>query len=244
MTACPKITDRFVYETERTTEPSIVGRSKKLWALSDEIYFVRLVESLSSFTFDRNEVVEGTGPARLDFYELAASKLHDAGIPCAFVRRVDSTGYLVRYYESPPVEVIVKNRAIGSTIRKYPGLFVEDTPLPRPVVKFDYRCDPEDQPIGEDYLRALNLPVDKMRLTALAVNDVLVEWLAPLQVWDFCLIYGLDRDGVPHIISEVSPECMRLRDEKGKSLDKDLFRDGCSHVEITTTWRDLIEKVR
>nr|WP_281361380.1 phosphoribosylaminoimidazolesuccinocarboxamide synthase [Actinopolyspora biskrensis] len=231
-------------QIEQHRSPSISGRSKKLWHVDEETCFVRLVESLTSYTHERHELVSGTGPLRLDFYEMAASRLREEGIPCAFLRRVDQTGYLAKYYKvSPPVEVIVKNRAVGSTLRKYPGLFAEEEVLPRPVVKFDYRCDPEDQPIGEDYLRALGIPVEKMYKTALTVNELLCEWLDPIQLWDFCLIFGIDSEGDPSIISEVSPDCMRLRAEDGSMLDKDIFRNGGEHTEITTAWKELIEHV-
>ncbi|HEY8985794.1 MAG TPA: phosphoribosylaminoimidazolesuccinocarboxamide synthase [Streptomyces sp.] len=221
----------------RTRPPDITGRSKKLWLLPDDLCLVRIVPSLRSFTYGRDELVDETGPLRLDFYERAAAVLTEAGIRCAFRGRVARTMYLAEYRPAPPFEVIVKNVATGSTTRKYPGLFEEGQPLPRPVVKFDYRTDPEDQPIGEDYLRALGLPVDALRERALAVNDVLREWLSPLRLWDFCLIFGVGADGELCLISEVSQDCMRLRHADGSPLDKDLFRGGVAGAEIVSQWK-------
>src|SRR6266511_901607 len=126
---------------------------------------------------------------------------------------------------------------------EYPGLFPPHEPLPRPVVKFDYRVDPEDQPIGEDYLRALGVPVKELRRLALKVNTSLCAWLHPIEVWDFCLIFGLDAGGAPVLISEVSPDCMRLRHPDGSSLDKDLFRHGGTPEEITAAWRSLLDEL-
>ncbi|MET8563565.1 phosphoribosylaminoimidazolesuccinocarboxamide synthase [Streptomyces flaveolus] len=220
-----------------TKPPDITGRSKELWLLPDDLCLVRLIPSLRSFTYGRDELVDETGPLRLDFYERAAARLTGAGIRCAFRGRVARTMYLAEYRPAPPFEVIVKNVATGSTTRKYPGLFPDGQPLPRPVVKFDYRTDPEDQPIGEDYLRALDLPVDAMRERALAVNDVLRDWLSPLEVWDFCLIFGIGADGGLCLISEVSQDCMRLRHADGSPLDKDLFRDGRAGDEIVNQWK-------
>jgi phosphoribosylaminoimidazole-succinocarboxamide synthase len=223
--------------------PDIVGRSKKLWLLPDDLCVVQLIPSLRSYTYQRDEIIQSTGPLRLDFYERAAERLHAVGLPCAFVRRVGSTSYLALYRPAPPFEVIVKNRAVGSTLRKYPGLFLENQKFTRPVVKFDYRCEPEDQPIGEDYLRLLGVPVAEFSRLACSVNEVLSHWLAPLELWDFCLVFGLEADGSPIIISEISPDCMRLRHPDGSSLDKDLFRTGASGEQITETWRRLIDAV-
>ncbi len=223
-------------------KPDIEGRSKRLWLLPDGLCMVEMIPSLRSFTYGRDELVEETGPLRLDFYERAAERMAGAGIRTGFVRRLAPTSYLAEYHPAPPFEVIVKNRAVGSTLVKYPGLFKEYEPLPRPVVKFDFRVDPEDQPIAEDYLRALDLPVEEFRRLALAVNASLVEWLDPIEVWDFCVIFGLD-GGKPVLISEVSPDCMRLRHPDGSSLDKDLFRRGASAEEIATAWRRLLDEL-
>lgn len=238
----PYDTDALL-RTARTRPPDITGRSKELWRLPDGLCLVRIVPSLRSFTYGRDEIVEETGPLRLAFYERAAARLTEAGVDCAFRGRVGEDMYLADYCPAPPFEVIVKNVATGSTTRKYPGLFPDGEPLPRPVVKFDYRTDPEDQPIGEDYLRALGLPVEAMRERALAVNDVLRSWLAPVRVWDFCVIFGTDRDGRLVLISEVSQDCMRLRHEDGSPLDKDLFRGGVPGAEIVAQWRRVFDAI-
>jgi phosphoribosylaminoimidazole-succinocarboxamide synthase len=226
-----------------TVRPDIEGRSKKLWLSGDGTCVVELVPSLRSFTYHRDELVEGTAALRLDFYERAAARLADAGIRTAFQTRLGPARYRATYRPAPPFEVIVKNRAVGSTTIKYPGLFPAGERLPRPVVKFDYRVDPEDQPIGEDYLRVLDVPVDAFRQTALAVNTTLRTWLAPLDLWDFCLILAVDSDRTPIVISEVSPDCMRLRHPDGSKLDKDLFRDGARPEEILTAWRRLLDEL-
>ncbi|GIE99779.1 phosphoribosylaminoimidazolesuccinocarboxamide synthase [Paractinoplanes rishiriensis] len=226
-----------------TTAPDIEGRSKRLWLRDDGTCDVELIPSLRSFTYHRDELIEDTGPLRLDFYERAAARLGEAGIRTAFRGRLGPVRYRAAYRPAPPFEVIVKNRAVGSTTVKYPGLFPAGEPLPRPVVKFDYRVDPEDQPIGEDYLRALDVPVDAFRETALAVNTALRSWLHPLDLWDFCLILATDTDGTPIVISEVSPDCMRLRHPDGAKLDKDLFRDGGRPEEIVAAWRRLLDEL-
>jgi phosphoribosylaminoimidazole-succinocarboxamide synthase len=221
----------------------IVGRSKELWLLPEGRCLVRLIPSLRSFSHARDELVDDTGPLRLAFYERAAPRLAAAGVDCAFRRRVGTTMYLADYWPAPPIEVVVKNVANGSTTRKYPGLFPDGAALPRPVVKFDYRVDPEDQPIGEDYLRALDLPVETMRNDALVVNDVLRSWLAPLQLWDFCLIFGIRPAGSLSVISEVSQDCMRIRHPDGTPLDKDLFRAGASGADIVEQWKRVFDVI-
>lgn len=220
------------------------GRSKRLYRVDDEHCLIELVPTLDSFTFNRHEVVEGTDSLRLDFYELVVGRLHDAGIPTCFVERTGHNTYLAKYCRANPFEVIVKNYATGSTTRKYPGLFVEMAPFHPPVVKFDYRIDPEDQPIADDYLRAAGHEPDKLKWYAQTVNSLLRGWLAPLVLVDVCFTVGETQTGDLVLMSEISPDCMRLRSQDGQSWDKDLFRQGASHEEIVARWTALIDLLK
>ena len=225
------------------SEPVHRGRSKTVYDLGDGYCLVRLVPSLHSFTYRREALVPGTDRLRLAFFAKAAARLKEAGVPCAFVETVDDTSYISRYCPTPPFEVIVKNVANGSTVRKYPGLFPPGHVFGGPVVKFDYRVDPEDQPIAEDYLREYGLDPVPMRQIALRTNEVLRDWLAPRTLWDFCIILGEDGDGGYTIASEVSPDGMRLKDVDGSALDKDLFRTGREPAEILAVWTRLVDSL-
>jgi phosphoribosylaminoimidazole-succinocarboxamide synthase len=223
--------------------PEIAGKSKRLYGLDGDHYLVELVPTLSSFTYARHEVVRGTAELRLDFYELAARVVEAAGVPTAFVERAGPTTYVARRCSNPPFEVIVKNVAVGSTVRKYPGLFPPGHRFSRPVVKFDYRVDPEDQPIADDYLREAGLDPARLKALALRTNDALARWLEPRDLLDFCLTFGR-RDGEDVVTSEISPDGMRLRDERDEPLDKDIFRRGGSAEEILERWSSLVADLR
>jgi phosphoribosylaminoimidazole-succinocarboxamide synthase len=227
-----------------TGRPDITGRSKKVWLVEPDRCVVEMIPSLSSFTYDRDELMDGTAELRLDFFEYVSGVLAGAGVHTVFRERLGPVTYLADYRPSVPFEVIVKNRATGSTIRKYPGLFQEGQVFDDPVVKFDYRTDPEDQPIGEDYLRVVGVDVEAYRRLALDCNRVLRDLLSPLELWDFCLIIAPDTERGLVINSEISPDCMRLRRADGESYDKDLFRRGASREQIIERWTELMGLVR
>jgi phosphoribosylaminoimidazole-succinocarboxamide synthase len=216
------------------------GRSKIVYRLADDWCLVRMLPSLTSFTYRREELVPGTDKLRLDFFERAADVLARAGLRTTFEDRVDDTGYLARYVPYGPFEVIVKNVATGSTVRKYRGLFEEGHRFTAPVVKLDYRTEPEDQPIADDYVRAYGYDVDRIKALALQTNEALRTWLAPRDLWDFCLLVGVGPEGDYWINSEISPDGMRLRGSAGEALDKDLFRQGVDGAEILSVWADLV----
>jgi len=231
------------YARLRSGEPDIVGRSKRLWLRQDGTCDIELIPSLRSYTYHRDELVPATAKLRLDFYEAAAARLAEQGVRTVFRERLADNAYRADYVPAPPFEVIVKNLATGSTTIKYPGLFEEGHRFDPPVVKFDFRVDPEDQPIGEDYLQALGVDTDAYRRVALETNAALRSWLAPLDLWDFCLVIGDGPDGEPVINSEISPDCMRLRDPEGNPLDKDLFRQGAAPERIVAVWTDLVHRI-
>lgn len=239
-------THQSFYDYLKKGKPYYEGRSKRIYKIDEAHCLVTLIPTLSSFTYQRHRVVPGTAEIRLDFYEIAAKQFHEHGILTAFIERVDEVSYVAKLCSNPPFEVIVKNFAVGSTIRKYPGLFPEMFPFNPPVVKFDYRTAPEDQPIAEDYLRAKGYDPDEFRRRALKINEVLQNWLSPLVILDFCLIFGETSDSQLVATSEISPDSMRLKekvDEKLCDYDKDLFRKGKSDTEIVQRWGDLLKKI-
>jgi len=232
------------YKEFLAAPPIKSGRSKDIFKLDDHRCIVRLKPNLRSYTFRRDENIDGTEVLRLDFFEMAAKLLIEEGVPCAYLGRISGDSYIAELCEDPPFETIVKNRATGSTSRLYPGLFEEGYKFRQPVIKFDYRIDPEDLPIADDYVRAVGFSVAALKKAARRVNSLLCSWLAPRELWDFCVVIGRNRRGDYTIISEISPDCMRLRTKDGLSLDKDLFRFGGGSDNIVAIWTELIASLR
>ena len=64
--------------------------------------------------------VAGTEVLRLDFFELAAGRLAEAGMSSAFIERVGPNLYLARYcVEDIPFEVIVKKQKLPAAIADF-----------------------------------------------------------------------------------------------------------------------------
>ncbi len=219
------------------------GRSKRVWRIDNDLCLVELKPTLRSFTFAREETVPGTDVLRMSFFAYACGVLSRVGIQHAFRYRIDERSYASRFCEEPPVEVIVKNYAVGSTQVLYPGLFESGMKFSFPVVKFDFRAEPQDLPLPDDYLRELGLPAGAFRETALQVNRALASALPQFNIIDFCLIYGRASDGSWLITSELSPDSMRIRNAAGDSYDKDLFRHGEPEDLLRSRWQELVERI-
>ena len=133
----------------------------------------------------------------------------------------------------------MKNFAIGSTIRNYPGLFAEFQKLEPPVIKFDYRTEPEDIPIAEDYIDRKGYDVQKFKALALELNRLLICLFAPYVLIDICFIFGVDDTGDLVVISEISPDCMRIKDKNDVSFDKDIFRNSADYSLLKERWKQI-----
>jgi len=56
-------------------DPIKKGRSKHLYLYKDNLCLVKLIPDLRSYTFDREESIEGTDVLRLDFFNLVVDIL-------------------------------------------------------------------------------------------------------------------------------------------------------------------------
>jgi phosphoribosylaminoimidazole-succinocarboxamide synthase len=128
-----------------------------------------------------------------------------------------------------PLEVIVRNVAAGSIVKRYP--FTEGQVLKTPVMVIDFKDDSRHDPmINDDLIFALGLVTREellaIRRTALKVNDLLRTYLAGLDITlvDFKLEFGRWK-GEILVGDEISMDSMRLWDTKTRdSLDKDVYR--------------------
>jgi phosphoribosylaminoimidazole-succinocarboxamide synthase len=137
------------------------------------------------------------------------------------------------------IEVIVRNIATGSLTRT---LGIEDGKvLPFTLVEFDYKNDDLGDPkLNDQHALIMGLvdyqdELDKLRRVARQVNDVLKPYFADkgLNLVDFKLEFGKDKDGNIILVDEISPDNCRFWDmESGEKMDKDRFRQGLGGLKV------------
>ena len=100
------------------------------------------------------------------------------------------------------------------------------------VVEFCIKDDElNDPPISEDAIVGLNITdiitLSKIRETSNKINIILKNTFKKcgLQLIDFKLEFGLDKEGKLLLADEICPDTMRLWNDKNESFDKDLFRN-------------------
>jgi phosphoribosylaminoimidazole-succinocarboxamide synthase len=168
-------------------------------------------------------------------------KLGEIGVPTHFVRRLNMREQLVREVEIIPIEVVVRNVAAGSLVKRFN--LTEGTPLPRSIVEYYYKADELDSPlVSEEHITAFGWAtpqdLDDMLALALRINDFLTGLFlgVSLKLVDFKVEFGrlYEENGDMRVVlaDEISPDSCRLWDiETKKKLDKDRFRHDLGGVE-------------
>lgn len=149
-----------------------------------------------------------------------------------FIDLPETNVMVAKKLEMIPIEVIVRNIATGSLIRKYP--IADGTKLDPPIVQMDFKADEFHDPmLNDSIIKALGLAtqeeIDELTEKALKINEVLSEFLleAGIILVDFKVEFGKDKNGEIILGDEISPDGCRLWDsETLDMLDKELFRKG------------------
>lgn len=161
--------------------------------------------------------------------------LKEKGIQTHLIRELDARTILVKKLQIIPIEVVVRNIATGSLVKRI-GL-TEGEKLVPPVLEFYYKNDPLHDPlINDDHARVLKLAtrdeLSELRKKALEINELLTPLFdkADLMLVDFKLEFGR-YDGEILLGDEISPDTCRLWDKNTKQkLDKDRFRQDLGDI--------------
>jgi phosphoribosylaminoimidazole-succinocarboxamide synthase len=206
------------------------GKAKTVYKTDDpDLLIMEFRDSLTAFDGAKKSSVPKKG-----YYNAIISKkifelLEEKNIKTHYKYMFSDNEMVVDAIEIILVEVIVRNIAAGSIVKKYP--FKHGQLLQPPVVVLDYKDDERHDPmLNEDIAVALGLATKEemanIRKTALIINDILKEFLEPrgLLIPDFKLEFGRRGDEVI-LGDEISCDTCRLWDKQTKdSLDKDIFR--------------------
>ena len=197
-------------------------------------------DDATAFNNQKKGVITGKGVLNNRISEYLMTRLESIGVPTHFVRRLNMREQLVREVEIIPLEVVVRNVAAGSLVKRL-GI-EEGAPLPRSIVEFYYKNDELGDPmVSEEHVTAFGWAntqdLDEMLQYALRVNDFLCGLFlgVGLKLVDFKLEFGRlweEEDMRIVLADEISPDSCRLWDVvTNEKLDKDRFRRDLGGVE-------------
>lgn len=216
------------------------GKAKKLYLTDDaNLVISEFKDDLTAFNGEKKSSEAGKGALNNKISTELFKLLESNGIKTHFVKMLDDNHMLHKKVDVILIEVIVRNIATGSLTRNL-GI-KEGTVLPFTLVEFDYKDDALGDPkLNDQHALILGLvkyqdELDKLRRMAREINDILRPYFEKkgLNLIDFKLEFGKDRDGNIILIDEISPDNCRFWDSiSGEKMDKDRFRQGLGGLKV------------
>jgi phosphoribosylaminoimidazole-succinocarboxamide synthase len=225
------------------------GKAKKLFTTEDENLLIsEFKDDLTAFNGQKKSSEAGKGALNNKISTELFKLLERKGIPTHFVKMLDENHMLHKKVDVILIEVIVRNIATGSLSK---NLGIEDGKiLPFTLVEFDYKNDELGDPkLNDQHALILGLvdfqdELDKLRRMARQVNDILRPYFAQmgLNLVDFKLEFGKDKEGNIILADEISPDNCRFWDmETGEKMDKDRFRQGMGGLKVA--YEEVLKRI-
>ena len=209
------------------------GKVKSVYTTdSDDKVIIEFRDDITAGDGERKEVMNNKGAYNAIISSKIFKVLEENGADTQFIDLPEPNVMVAKKLEMIPIEVIVRNIATGSLVRKYP---IDDgTRLEPPIVQMDFKDDEYHDPmLNDSIIKALGIAtqeeIDILTQKALKINDILTEFFADAGIIlvDYKVEFGKDKDGNILLGDEISPDGCRLWDaETLEMLDKELFRKG------------------
>ena len=225
------------------------GKVKSVYnSTDDDKVIIEFRDDMTAGDGERKEVMNNKGAYNAVISSKIFKVLEENGVETQFIDLPEPNVMIAKKLEMIPIEVIVRNIATGSLVRKYP--INEGTKLEPPIVQMDFKDDEYHDPMLNDSLiKALGIAtqeeIDILTEKALKINEILTKFFKDVGIIlvDFKVEFGKDKDGKILLGDEISPDGCRLWDaETLEMLDKELFRKGKDN-EVMDAYIEVYNRV-
>lgn len=213
------------------------GKAKKVFLTEDpDLVIQEFKDDATAFNNKKKGTIAEKGVVNNAISCKLFTMLEQNGITTHLVEKLSDRDMLCRHLDIIRVEVVVRNIAAGSLVKRYG--FTEGTVLEKPIVEFYLKDDDLDDPLmNESHAVALGVATFEelalLKQRAEAVNAVLKKFFAErkLKLVDFKLEFGRHHNEIL-LGDEISPDTCRFWDlETNEKMDKDRFRFDLGGVE-------------
>lgn len=224
------------------------GKAKDVYKTDDpEIILVKFRDDITAGDGEKKDTIINKGY----FNSIISAKffevLEESGIKTQYIELLEPGLMLSHRLDMIPLEVITRNIAAGSLLRKFP--FQEKQEFEPPIIQMDYKNDEFHDPmINDDIAVALGFTtrdeLEVIRKTTLKINQVLKDFLAENGIIfpDFKIEFGKNHHNEIVLGDEISPDSCRFWDMKTcQVLDKDLFRKG--ETGVLNAYREVASRI-
>ena len=225
----------------------VEGKAKKLYTTAEPDMLVQeFKDDATAFDGTKKGTIQNKGELNCSISTILFQYLESYNVPTHLLKRIGPTEQLVKKVDIIQVEVVMRNYATGSLVKRLP--FEEGKQLVYPILELYYKNDELGDPlINEYHAYAMDLckPEDiraMFRITS-KVNAILKSYFErrDLLLVDFKLEFGRYKNDLI-VADEISPDTCRIWDRKThKKLDNDRFRFNMGGVE--QAYQEVLERI-
>src|SRR4030095_10393440 len=208
------------------------GKAKKLFTLKDRknLLLQEFKDDATAFNAQKRGTILNKGIINCELTNFIFTYLGKKGIKTHLVKQISPTEMIIKRLKIIPIEVVVRNIAAGSLLKK--TNFKEGEVLSKPIVEFYYKDDSLGDPmISDSHALAMKLAdkngIKTLKKMAEKINKILKPFFLKrnLRLVDFKLEFGKDKNDKIMVGDEITPDTCRLWDAyTDQKLDKDVFR--------------------
>lgn len=222
------------------------GKAKNVYEVDDRYLILEFKDELTAFDGAKRDNAPQKGVLAAAMSAWFFKVLEENGVPTHFVEYDGDRRLKVLKTQLIPLEVIVRNYAYGSQLKRMP-LLKKLQKFSRPIVEFHYKSDELHDPLvlEDDILEAGLLSESELKYIkdlALKVNEILSKIFenVGLTFIDMKLEFGRLGNKII-LIDEISGDTFRVIDREGKHLDKECYRRGAPSSELVNNYKKILE---
>ena len=228
-----------------TNTEIIKGKVKTVFSKAEpDRVLIQYEDKVTAGNGKKELIVEDKGRICCEISSIIFQKLEEAGINTHYIDNYPVSIMCCKKVEIIPLEVIVRNITAGSICRQ--TTLPEGKLLMVPLVEFHLKDDSKDDPLlTYDRMQLMGYDVAEFIPLALEINKELIEIFHSigLDLVDFKVEFGADKDGNLLLADEISPDSCRLwKRGTNQSYDKDLFRN--DKGDIVEAYRNILNKLK
>ena len=214
------------------------GKAKIVYETDNEDYYIQeFKDDATAFDGQKKGKIKSKGVINNQISGQLFTYLESYHIPTHFVKQYSDNAMIIKKLDMVPVEVVMRNIATGSLVKKY-GI-AEGKEFEHPILEFYLKDDAKHDPmINEDHVLAFEHASEEeiklIKRYAQKINAVLKSFFYRRNILlvDFKLEFGRSKSGKIKLGDEISPDTCRFWDvESGEKMDKDRFRQDLGNVE-------------
>lgn len=224
------------------------GKTKEVYAYDNLHVLLRFKDSITAGDGAKKDELQGKGVLNAQTSAFLFRFLESKGIETHYVGMYDERTMIARKLIMIPVEVVLRNIATGSIVKRLP--IKEGELFDPPIIEFFLKDDEKHDPMLNYYhMEHLKLMSKKeaevIEEIMIKVNQVLYPFFKSrgLLLYDFKLEFGRD-NGKLIIGDELTLDSMRIREEgTGRILDKDLYRKGADLDTVKRAYEEFFKRI-